>query len=230
MTKWFDTNYHYIVPEIGAGDGVRARRAPSRWPRCGRPRELGFETRPVLVGPVTFLLLSRRPRRPPGSSAGPAGRRAGAYEELLARAGRRGRGLGAARRAALVPTARPTSWPPCGPPTSGSAPLPTRPALFVASYFGDLGEALPVLAAHAGRGDRGRPGARRPGRGSADAGGQDARGGRGVRPRRLADRPGAGAGHAARRARAAAGTGGSTSCSLLHVPYDVAAEPDLDPG
>ncbi|PJI91008.1 5-methyltetrahydropteroyltriglutamate--homocysteine S-methyltransferase [Luteimicrobium subarcticum] len=58
MTKWFDTNYHYLVPEIGPGTTFRLD--ASRF--VGPVREAaaeGLDTRPVVVGPVTYLLLSK---------------------------------------------------------------------------------------------------------------------------------------------------------------------------
>ncbi|MCE3255833.1 MAG: 5-methyltetrahydropteroyltriglutamate--homocysteine S-methyltransferase [Rickettsiaceae bacterium] len=58
MTKWFDTNYHYLVPELKKDQKF------SFW--CKKivdhyleAKELGIETRPVLVGPLTFLLLGK---------------------------------------------------------------------------------------------------------------------------------------------------------------------------
>jgi len=57
MTKWFDTNYHYLVPEIGPDTTFR----PSPAKPVAELREaqaLGIATRPVLVGPVTFLLAA----------------------------------------------------------------------------------------------------------------------------------------------------------------------------
>jgi 5-methyltetrahydropteroyltriglutamate--homocysteine methyltransferase len=58
MTKWFDTNYHYIVPEL-----QRGQRFAAGWDKpVDEFREalaLGVKTRPVLVGPVTFLLLAK---------------------------------------------------------------------------------------------------------------------------------------------------------------------------
>jgi 5-methyltetrahydropteroyltriglutamate--homocysteine methyltransferase len=58
MTKWFDTNYHYLVPELVPGQRFRAR--PDHWvAQLGEARELGVETRPVIVGPVSLLLLSK---------------------------------------------------------------------------------------------------------------------------------------------------------------------------
>src|SRR5690606_19617957 len=60
MTKWFDTNYHYIVPEIGP-DTEFALDAAKPLGEVREARELGYETRPVVIGPVTFLLLSADP-------------------------------------------------------------------------------------------------------------------------------------------------------------------------
>lgn len=58
MTKWFDSNYHYLVPEIGPETEFRL--AGDRLVReVAEARAAGFRTRPVLVGPVTFLLLSK---------------------------------------------------------------------------------------------------------------------------------------------------------------------------
>lgn len=78
MTKWFDTNYHYLVPEIGpdtrlhytgaTGDGKCY--CERQLPQCagGHCRlvaefrealDAGVLTRPVLVGPVTFLALAK---------------------------------------------------------------------------------------------------------------------------------------------------------------------------
>jgi 5-methyltetrahydropteroyltriglutamate--homocysteine methyltransferase len=58
MTKWFDTNYHYLVPELGP-DTTFAADSGKPVAEFSEARELGMTTRPVLVGPVTFLLLSK---------------------------------------------------------------------------------------------------------------------------------------------------------------------------
>ncbi|WP_270256650.1 5-methyltetrahydropteroyltriglutamate--homocysteine S-methyltransferase [Kocuria marina] len=59
MTKWFDTNYHYYVPEIGPDTALRA--TPESLVSRYRTTlgTTGIRTRPVLVGPVSLLLLSR---------------------------------------------------------------------------------------------------------------------------------------------------------------------------
>ncbi|WIX97970.1 5-methyltetrahydropteroyltriglutamate--homocysteine S-methyltransferase [Amycolatopsis mongoliensis] len=58
MTKWFDTNYHYLVPELGP-DAEFTLAGTKPLDEYREARALGIETRPVLVGPVTFLLLSK---------------------------------------------------------------------------------------------------------------------------------------------------------------------------
>ncbi|MCB7135872.1 5-methyltetrahydropteroyltriglutamate--homocysteine S-methyltransferase [Cellulosimicrobium marinum] len=66
MTKWFDTNYHYLVPEIGPDTPIRfADDAVVR--QFVEAKEAGVVTRPVVVGPVTFLALSK------AADAAPAG-------------------------------------------------------------------------------------------------------------------------------------------------------------
>jgi 5-methyltetrahydropteroyltriglutamate--homocysteine methyltransferase len=58
MTKWFDTNYHYLVPEIGPDTPIRF--VDDRVVReFAEAKEAGVVTRPVVVGPVTFLALSK---------------------------------------------------------------------------------------------------------------------------------------------------------------------------
>ncbi len=59
MTKWFNTNYHYIVPEFWSGNDISPFKPRSHWKSSRRPRALGYQTKPVLLGPVTFLLLGK---------------------------------------------------------------------------------------------------------------------------------------------------------------------------
>ena len=59
MTKWFDTNYHYLVPELDADQAFQAR--PARLlAHLAEATALGVPARVVLVGPVTFLRLAKR--------------------------------------------------------------------------------------------------------------------------------------------------------------------------
>jgi 5-methyltetrahydropteroyltriglutamate--homocysteine methyltransferase len=58
MTKWFDTNYHYLVPEFTVDQAFRlaSLKAVHEYREA---KALGIETRPVLLGPVTYLLLGK---------------------------------------------------------------------------------------------------------------------------------------------------------------------------
>ncbi|WP_333811492.1 5-methyltetrahydropteroyltriglutamate--homocysteine S-methyltransferase [Timonella senegalensis] len=58
MTKWFDTNYHYLVPELGP-DSAFSLVGTQYVDQFNEAKADGFVTRPVVVGPVTFLALSK---------------------------------------------------------------------------------------------------------------------------------------------------------------------------
>ena len=58
MTKWFDTNYHYIVPELGPDQTFRLA-STKPVDEFLEAKALGLVTKPVLIGPVTFLLLAK---------------------------------------------------------------------------------------------------------------------------------------------------------------------------
>jgi len=58
MTKWFDTNYHYIVPELTAEIEFRLSSSKAL-DEYNEAKFLGISTRPVLIGPVTFLALAK---------------------------------------------------------------------------------------------------------------------------------------------------------------------------
>jgi len=58
MTKWFDTNYHYIVPEFTRDQTFRLA-STKPIDEFKEAKALGIDTKPVLIGPVTFLLLGK---------------------------------------------------------------------------------------------------------------------------------------------------------------------------
>ncbi|WP_433939521.1 5-methyltetrahydropteroyltriglutamate--homocysteine S-methyltransferase [Paenibacillus lautus] len=58
MTKWFNTNYHYIVPELDGAVPVLTENRPLAAYREAKEK-LGIEGKPVIVGPLTFLKLSK---------------------------------------------------------------------------------------------------------------------------------------------------------------------------
>jgi 5-methyltetrahydropteroyltriglutamate--homocysteine methyltransferase len=78
MTKWFDTNYHHLVPELEDGQAFRLR--ADHWLEpLAQAAALGIPTRPVVLGPATFLLLSKGLDRPLDA----LGALLPVYEELL---------------------------------------------------------------------------------------------------------------------------------------------------
>jgi len=58
MTKWFDTNYHYMVPEVAPAQGF-ALTSTKAIDEFREAKALGYHTRPVILGPVTWLLLAK---------------------------------------------------------------------------------------------------------------------------------------------------------------------------
>ncbi|WP_115720089.1 5-methyltetrahydropteroyltriglutamate--homocysteine S-methyltransferase [Gallaecimonas mangrovi] len=59
MTKWFNTNYHYLVPEL-ADDQQFSLNIDEQLKHIREARAAGFKVKPVLVGPVTFLYLAKQ--------------------------------------------------------------------------------------------------------------------------------------------------------------------------
>ncbi|MFI6790201.1 5-methyltetrahydropteroyltriglutamate--homocysteine S-methyltransferase [Nonomuraea sp. NPDC050383] len=228
MTKWFDTNYHYIVPEVGP-DTVFALDAAKPLGEVREARALGLETRPVVVGPVTFLLLSER-----GTAAlDRLGDVLACYEELLTRLAAEGVAWVQLDEPALVTDLGAAELAAVREAYERLGAVEGRPGLLVAAPFGDLGEALPVLAAtpvealglDLVRGQLVRDGlagvAALAGK-TVVAGVVSGRDVWRTSPERAA--------HALRTVREhAAHVVVGTSCSLLHVPYDVEAETGLDP-
>ncbi len=71
MTKWFDTNYHYIVPEFDADTRFRIA-SPHLFREVAEARALGISPKVVLIGPLTYLYLGKENTpgfQPPGSVA-----------------------------------------------------------------------------------------------------------------------------------------------------------------
>ncbi|MFN5539569.1 MAG: 5-methyltetrahydropteroyltriglutamate--homocysteine S-methyltransferase [Candidatus Melainabacteria bacterium] len=58
MTKWFDTNYHYIVPEFTKSQEFKIQ-SDKIFAEFEEAKKLGIITKPVLIGPVTFLSLGK---------------------------------------------------------------------------------------------------------------------------------------------------------------------------
>jgi len=230
MTKWFDTNYHYIVPELHAGQTFALRDdKPVR--EYLEAKAAGIETRPVLIGPATLLWLSKTTD---GSDRfALLERLLPVYAELLSRLHDAGAAWVQIDEPALVldleDTAR-DAFRRAYAAFDGIA----RPKLLLATYFGalddnlDLAAALPVDGLHVdlvrGREQldavlRALPAARTLSLGLVD--------GRNIWRTKL-DEALVLARYAV-EARGDAAVQLAPSCSLLHVPVDLEQEKTLDP-
>ncbi|HVS26553.1 MAG TPA: 5-methyltetrahydropteroyltriglutamate--homocysteine S-methyltransferase [Burkholderiales bacterium] len=58
MTKWFDTNYHYLVPEFTKNQAFRLS-SRKIFDEFQEARAIGINAKPVLIGPVSYLLLGK---------------------------------------------------------------------------------------------------------------------------------------------------------------------------
>jgi 5-methyltetrahydropteroyltriglutamate--homocysteine methyltransferase len=151
MTKWFDSNYHYLVPEIGPGTAFRY--ADDRAVReFAEALADGVLTRPVLVGPVTFLALAKPAEGSPDSFA-PIDRLDDVlpiYAQVLSALAAAGATWVQLDEPALVsestavPIDRLVAVAERAYRALGDAA--DRPSILVAAPYGDLGAALPVLA------------------------------------------------------------------------------------
>ncbi|ROQ59464.1 methionine synthase (B12-independent) [Streptomyces sp. 840.1] len=147
MTKWFDTNYHYLVPELGP-DTVFSADSAKQVTELGEAIALGLTARPVLVGPVTYLLLAKpAPGVPDGfEPLTLLDRLLPVYAEVLADLRAAGAEWVQLDEPALVQDRSPAELNAVARACRELGSLTDRPKLLVASYFDRLGEALPVLA------------------------------------------------------------------------------------
>ncbi|WP_436536466.1 5-methyltetrahydropteroyltriglutamate--homocysteine S-methyltransferase [Actinoplanes sp. HUAS TT8] len=226
LTKWFDTNYHYLVPEIGPGITFTPNPAKPI-SEYAEARALGIETRPVLVGPATFLLLSKP------SSLDRLDELVETYAQILTALAEAGVTWVQLDEPAYVTDRTLDEIDALQRVYTRLGELKNRPRIFVATYFGELGDALPALL--------GTP---------VEAIGLDLVAGPGNLARLAAAAPFGGKtivaglvdGHNIWRTdlRAAVTNGTtltaladhvavSSSCSLLHVPVDLSVETRLDP-
>jgi 5-methyltetrahydropteroyltriglutamate--homocysteine methyltransferase len=144
MTKWFDTNYHYLVPELGpdtrlhlAGDKPVAEYAEAR--------NAGVETRPVLLGPLSFLLLSK-PDAPGFSALDLLPRLLDAYAELLDELHQNGARWVQLDEPVLAADRTPEEIAALRQAYERLGRAQARPRLMVATYFGEIRDALGTLA------------------------------------------------------------------------------------
>lgn len=152
MTKWFDSNYHYLVPEIGP-DTAFSLHADRILAEFAEAKAAGFLTRPVIVGPVTFLLLAKAADGAPEGFR-PIDRLADlvpVYAALLAELQAAGAAWVQLDEPALVSESidesRDRVLEAIGQAYDALGSTEQRPSIFVAAPYGALGDALPALAA-----------------------------------------------------------------------------------
>ncbi|MFJ8251854.1 5-methyltetrahydropteroyltriglutamate--homocysteine S-methyltransferase [Streptomyces sp. NPDC094466] len=147
MTKWFDTNYHYLVPELGP-DTVFTADSAKQVAELKEALALELTARPVLVGPVTYLLLAK-------PAPGVAGdfdpltlldRLLPVYAQILADLRAAGAEWVQLDEPALVQDRTPAELNAAARAYRDLGAVSGRPKLLVASYFDRLGDALQVLA------------------------------------------------------------------------------------
>ncbi|QDP96397.1 5-methyltetrahydropteroyltriglutamate--homocysteine S-methyltransferase [Microlunatus elymi] len=146
MTKWFDTNYHYLVPELGPDTEFRLD--PTKpLAEFDEALRAGYLTRPVIIGPVSFLLLSKPAWE--GGDFQPLellDRLVPLYAELLSRLAERGVEWVQVDEPCLVTNQPDSVLQQVDSVYRLLAAVRQRPKIIIASYFGRLGAALPVLA------------------------------------------------------------------------------------
>lgn len=231
MLKWFDTNYHYIVPELS--DRTEFTLSSDKpFVEYSEAKAQNIETVPVITGPFTFLSLAKSSEGGDFSRLSLLEALLPVYEQVLERLG----GLGAQwiqlDEPALVEDRTKTELESFSSAYARLAGLSGRPKIAVKTYFDHVGEAFDALVNsqiegigldfHRGRIDESRI-AEHPQIGDKTlfAGIVD---GRGVWINDLEASL-----DLLERLRGRSGElVVSTSCSLLHVPIDLEAEPDLD--
>ena len=152
MTKWFDSNYHYLVPEIGP-ETTFALSSDSLVRQVTEAVEAGYRTRPVIVGPVTLLALAKASDDAP-EGFDPLSRLDDllpVYAELLAALKAAGAEWLQLDEPALVSESLPVSSAVLADAAQRALAVlgaaAERPAIFVAAPYAALGDTLAVLAA-----------------------------------------------------------------------------------
>ena len=140
MTKWFDTNYHYLVPELAADQAFRLR-GNKPVDHFLEAREAGHDARPVLLGPVSFLLLAKRVDG--GDRLALLDRLLPCYVELLSRLKTAGAEWVQVDEPCLVLDADAATHAAYRKAYAALANA-SAPKLMLATYFGALGENLPL--------------------------------------------------------------------------------------
>ncbi|WP_081877931.1 5-methyltetrahydropteroyltriglutamate--homocysteine S-methyltransferase [Nocardia brasiliensis] len=142
MTKWFDTNYHYLVPEIGA-DTVFSLHPEKLLEEVREALDLGVAARPVVIGPVTFLKLAKATG---GAALDRLDELVPLYRDLLARLAAAGLGWVQLDEPILVTDLTAAEIELVRSAYAELSATAERPAILVATYFGHPDAALTALA------------------------------------------------------------------------------------
>jgi 5-methyltetrahydropteroyltriglutamate--homocysteine methyltransferase len=144
MTKWFDTNYHYLVPEISPD--TRFTLNPGKvLAELKEARDQGIPARPVIIGPITFLLLSKAVDGA-GAPVERLDELVPVYSDLLSLLADNGADWVQFDEPVLVTDMCADAPALAEHVYTALGSLSRRPAIHVATYFGDPGEALAALA------------------------------------------------------------------------------------
>ncbi|HEY2501035.1 MAG TPA: 5-methyltetrahydropteroyltriglutamate--homocysteine S-methyltransferase [Mycobacterium sp.] len=228
MTKWFDTNYHYLVPEIEPT--TRFALKPDKvLSELKEALGQGIPARPVIIGPVTFLLLSKGVKGG-GAPIERLEELVPIYSELLSLLADNGAQWVQLDEPALVTDISPDSPALAEAVYNALGSVSNRPAIYVATYFGDPGASLAGLA-----------------RTPVEAIGIDLIAGANTAVAAVPELAGktlvagivdgrniwrtdlkAALGKLATLLGSTANVAVSTSCSTMHVPYSLEPETDLD--
>ncbi len=144
MTKWFDTNYHYIVPEIEPATKFALNPAKVL-SELKEALEQGIPARPVVIGPITFLLLSKAVNGG-GAPIERLRELVPIYSELLSLLADNGAQWVQIDEPALVTDISPDAPALAEAVYNALGKVSNRPAIYVATYFGDPGASLAGLA------------------------------------------------------------------------------------
>lgn len=147
MTKWFTTNYHYLVPELGP-DTTFNLDATKPLSEFIEAQSAGVTTRPVVLGPLSFLLLAKREPTAPldFTTLDLLDRVLPSYLQLLQVLHDAGARWVQFDEPVLVTDQPPEVLALVQQTYRLLASHPNRPKILVASYFDQLGDALPALA------------------------------------------------------------------------------------
>ena len=148
MVKWFDSNYHYVKPTLQDNQTFSLAKDPKPVREFLEAKEAGFLTRPVLLGPVSFLALGKADR---GSSVDPISlldKLLPVYVELLKALKAAGADAVQIDEPVLVFDLRPEVKNAFKPAYDAISALGSAaPSVVVATYFGDIVHNLDVLPA-----------------------------------------------------------------------------------